>query len=231
MSPARPQSDAHPDLSDTTGTLLLAGGAVGLVVGFGAARLWASGLAGAFAGEAPTAYWTLARATGVTAYALVWLAVVLGLAMTSRAARLWPGGPLAFDMHGHAAFLGLGFALLHPLALLGDRYIGYTVWQLAVPFAGGQYRPFWVGLGQVAFYLLLPVVASFYARRRLGPRAWRAVHGLAFLLFALVLGHAVFAGTDAGAVWARGLYWGTGASALFLTVYRFLVTAGARRGR
>jgi hypothetical protein len=57
------------------------------------------------------------------------------------------------------------------------------------------------------------------------------VHGLAFLVFVLVLAHAALAGTDVGAGWARALYWGSGASVLFLTVYRVLAARVPPAGR
>jgi hypothetical protein len=60
---------------------------------------------------------------------------VLGLSITNRLARLWPGGPAAADLHEHASLLGLAFGLLHALVLLGDAYIGYTLPQLLIPFA------------------------------------------------------------------------------------------------
>ena len=129
-------------------------------------------------------------------FALLWASVVLGVAITGKLARVWPGGPLAFDLHQYFSILGIGFAVLHVGTLLGDSYIGYTLGQLLLPFGAGDYEPFWVGLGQLAAYLLIPVTISFYARKALGPRGWHTIHGLSYGLFGLTLLHGLFSGTD-----------------------------------
>jgi hypothetical protein len=53
--------------------------------------------------------------------------VAFGLIMTNRMARVWPGGPTAFDLHQFTSLLGLAFAVFRGLILLGDQYIKYTV--------------------------------------------------------------------------------------------------------
>jgi hypothetical protein len=60
---------------------------------------------------------------------------------------------------------GLALTLLHAAVLLGDEYLNYTATQLLLPFGSTPYRPLWVGLGQAAFYVLIPVTASFYTPR------------------------------------------------------------------
>jgi predicted ferric reductase len=161
---------------------------------------------------------------------LLWLSMAMGLLITNRMARIWPGGPTAFDLHQHASLMGLGFAVFHALVLLGDRYVGYTLGALAVPFGSQGYRPFAVGLGQLGLYGSAVVGLSFYARRTIGPRRWRMLHYLSFGVFALALGHGVLSGTDSASLWVRWMYWLSGASLVFLTAYRVLVTAGAPLG-
>jgi DMSO/TMAO reductase YedYZ heme-binding membrane subunit len=86
-----------------------------------------------------------------------------------------------------------------------------------------------VGLGQIGFYLLAIVGLSFYVRKRLSNRTWRLVHYLSFLTFALALLHGIFAGTDNAVPAVRVFYWVTGASLLFLLIYRVLVTKFAAK--
>ena len=74
------------------------------------------------------------------------------------------------------------------------------------------------------------VVASFYVRRRIGQRAWRALHVLTFLAFAGATAHGILAGSDSGAAWTWWMYAGSVTIVMFLFAYR-LVTALARRGR
>jgi predicted ferric reductase len=183
---------------------------------------WLPGLGASLSAPEPKAYWYLSRASALVAYALLWLSMALGLSITNKLARVWPGGPTAFDLHQHASLLGLAFALFHALILLGDRYIAYTPFQLFVPFASAAYRPLWVGLGQVAFYLLAVVGLSFYVRRRIGHKRWRLIHYLSFAVFLLGLLHGVMSGSDSASPWTRGLYWTSLASLAFLTFYRVL---------
>lgn len=178
-------------------------------------------LVGSLSGSEPKAAWYLARAAGLIAYLLVWQATVLGLLITNRFARFWPGGPVAFEVHQHASLLGTGFTLFHALVLLGDRYIGYQLWQIALPWAG-DYRPLWVGLGQIGFYLMLLVGFSFYVKSRIGLRVWRAIHWLSFGVFGLALLHGLLSGSDSSVAGVQALYWLSGGSVLFLTIYRTL---------
>lgn len=166
--------------------------------------------------------WYLSRASAFASYVLVWWSMILGLSITSKAAKAWPGGPAATDLHEHASLLGLAFGIIHALVLLGDQYIGYSLAQILVPFAG-SYMPLWVGIGQIAIYLMILVTGSFYVRKQIGAKTWRAIHFLSFLLFGLALGHGIFSGTDSGTLWASWMYYGTGASVLFMTLYRILV--------
>jgi predicted ferric reductase len=183
------------------------------------------GLSDSFLGSAPKAYWYLSRASALVAFCLLWFAMALGLGITNKLARLWPGGLTAFELHQAASLLGLDLALFHGLILLGDRYMNFSLGQVLVPFATASYRPLWTGLGQIGFYLFAIVSLSFYLRRFIGQKAWRTLHYLSFVVFALALTHGLLSGTDSGAPFVRGLYLASGASLLFLTVYRVLVSA------
>ena len=164
--------------------------------------------------------WYLSRASAFVAYVLLWWSMILGLSITNRLARAWPGGPAAADLHEHASLLGLGFALLHALVLLADNYIGYTLPQILIPFASASYLPLWVGLGQIGLYVMALVTVSFYVRRWIGARTWRALHYLSFAVFVLAALHGLFAGTDSSTIWAFWMYLGTGASVVAMTIYR-----------
>lgn len=172
--------------------------------------------------------WHLSRASAFVAYVLLWWSMILGLSITNRLARLWPGGPAATDLHEHASLLGLGFGVLHALVLLGDSYIGYTLPQILLPF-GGSYQTLWVGLGQIGLYLMALVAFSFYFRRWIGARAWRTIHFLSFVVFVLALLHGLFSGTDSSLPWAIWMYVSTGASVLAMTVYRIVARHGATK--
>jgi predicted ferric reductase len=183
---------------------------------------WAPGLSASLLGPEPKAYWYLSRASGLVAFALVWLSMVWGLLITSRVARRWPGVVSASDVHQHVSLLGLGFGLFHALILLGDRYTNYSLAQLLVPFTAAAHKPLWVGLGQVGFYLLGIVALSFYLRRWIRHRGWRALHFLSFGVYLMALVHGVMSGTDSSAPWVQAMYWISAGSLLFLATYRVL---------
>jgi len=194
----------------------------------GALLVLQSGLAGlsqSLLGPQPKAFWELARSSGIVAYLLMWMSVAFGLIITNRIARVWPGGPTAFDLHQFASLLGLTLALFHGLILMGDQYINYSLLQILIPFASVNYQPFWVGLGQIAFYILIPVTFSFYIRRSIGTGTWRLIHGASFLAFSLITVHGLLAGSDTTNFAVLGMYALTGLSVIFLTIYRMMTVA------
>jgi predicted ferric reductase len=210
--------------------LMLLAIAAGVFAAVVALPHWLPGLSASLLGPEPKVYWYLSRSSAVVAYLLLWVSMATGLAISNRLARIWPGGPIAFDLHQHTSLLGLGFALFHALILMGDHYINYSLAQALVPFASAGYRPLWVGLGQIGWYVLVIVSLTFYVRRKIGHRLWRLIHFLSYAMFALALIHGLMSGTDSPSMWARGIYWASAASLLFLTVYRILSTFLDRKG-
>ncbi len=212
--------DSIQAISFPTLMILLAASAAGAAAAVILLPAALPGLAGSLLGPEPKAYWYLARSSAWVAYLLLWFSMVLGILITSKAARLWPGGPAAYDIHQFVSLLAIAFALFHGLILTGDQYIGFSVVQVFIPFSNPAYRPFWVGLGQIGFYALALVGLSFYVRRTISPRNWRLLHYLGYLAFLFVLIHGIASGTDSGQSWAIATYWLTGGSVFFLTAYR-----------
>jgi predicted ferric reductase len=191
---------------------------------------WLPNLSASILGPDPKVFWYLSRGSAILALGLLWFSMAWGLLITNQLARLWPGGPAAFDLHQYSSVLGLGFSLFHALILLGDRYIGYSLAQIALPFASLSYRPLWVGLGQLGFYLSALLVGSFYVRRRIGQRSWRLIHYASFLMFILACAHGIASGTDSQATWVVSLNWFYAASLIFLLIYRILAGRGKASG-
>jgi predicted ferric reductase len=189
---------------------------------------WLPNMAVSLMGSDPKGFWYLARGSAFVGFLLLWFSMALGLSMTNKMARIWPGGPTVFAVHEFTSLLGLGFALFHGLILLGDHYIGYTLSQILVPFASQNYLPTWVGIGQVGFYFWGIIGFSFYLRKPLGRTTWRLVHYVSFITFGMALIHGLTSGTDSGTAWAQGIYWFTGGSLLFLLIYRVLVSLPVR---
>jgi sulfoxide reductase heme-binding subunit YedZ len=93
------------------------------------------------------------------------------------------------------------------------------------------YRPAAVALGVLAGELMLLVYASFSLRKRIGMKAWRALHRLTYAVFAGGTLHGLAAGTDSTRPWALGLYLGAVGAVALASAWRFLtvVPKGATR--
>ncbi len=185
---------------------------------------WAPALTQTLMGTDPKAYWYLSRGSAFVALGLLWISMMLGLLITDKLARSWPGAPAAFSIHEYVSLLGLVFACFHALILLGDHFINYRLAQILVPFGSVNYHPIWVGIGQIGFYAWAFISATFYVRQKIGPKAWRFIHYGSFFNFAVAMMHGLAAGTDHATVWAQTIYWTMGVSTLFLTVYRIVAS-------
>jgi predicted ferric reductase len=181
-----------------------------------------SHLAASLVGTSPKAYWYMSRGSAFVALGLLWISMMLGLLITDKIARSWPGAPVAFAIHEFVSLLGLMFAVFHALILLGDHYINYQLAQILMPFGSVNYHPIWVGLGQIGLYLWATISASFYIRHLIGRKAWKFIHYASFLNFMIAVMHGLASGTDSTLPLAQALYWLLGGSILFLTVYRIL---------
>ncbi len=220
--------DEGPAISLPRLTLFLLAILAGSMVATMFLPAWIPGLAASAVGDQPTIFWMLSRGTAIVGFGLLWMSVAMGLLITNRLAKAWPGGPAAFDLHQYLSILGLAFALLHGTLLLGDRYMNFSLLQVVVPFATQSYRPIWVGIGQTSFYLWVILVLSFYVRRQMGNSAWRLIHYASFLSFLMAMAHGIASGTNSKEIWVQGMYWAAGGSLLFLTIYRVLVTSSQK---
>ncbi len=206
---------------------LLLAGLLALLVG-GFVALFAAGpvtqlLNFIFALDSVQAMWYLTRAAGLIAYLLLWLSTLWGLVVASKIFDPVLHRAFTFDIHEFLSLFAIGFAVLHVVVLLGDKYLPFSLAQILIPFAA-PYRPFWVGLGVIAFYLTLLVTVTFYLRTRIGQKTFRSLHVLSFLAYAGVTLHALFAGTDSVLWSAQLIYAGSALVIVFFTVYWYLMT-------
>jgi predicted ferric reductase len=175
-----------------------------------------------------SAYWYLSRAAGLVGYFLLWAATAWGLIVSTKVAKGLVAAPVATGLHEFLSLGALAFAGFHALILLGDQYIDFSLLDITFPFAA-SYRPGWVGLGQLGFYLSVALTLSFYVRKSIGPKTWRSLHYLTFLAYAMVVVHGLTSGTDASALAVQAMYLGTGATIVFLIYYRLLTIGHKRR--
>ena len=192
---------------------------------------WLPLRADSLVGKDPKAFWYLSRGSAFVSMSLLWISMALGLLITNKMARIWPGAPASFAIHEYVSLLGLAFAIFHALVLLGDNFIKFTLAQIVVPFSAVGYRPFLTGLGQVGFYVWLLVALSFYVRKQIGPKTWRFIHYISFICYGVALYHGITSGTDTAMPWAQAYYWISGASLLFLLIYRIIISTVAKPSR
>ena len=144
----------------------------------------------------PTTLWYLSRGTGVVSLVLLTAALVLGVAGSLRAR---PRVALA-GLHRNLPLLAIAFVTAHVLTTVADGYAPIGVKDAILPFLS-PYRPVWLGLGTVAFDLLLALVATSLLRARIGLRGWRAVHWLAYASWPVALMHGLGTGSDGKSGW------------------------------
>lgn len=174
--------------------------------------------------------WFITRAAGLTAYLLVWLSTVWGLAVSSKVLDGALHRTFTYDFHQFISLLSIVFLIVHIAILLIDQYQPFTVAQLLIPFIA-PYRPVWVGVGVIAFYLTLIVSATFYIRKWIGMRTFRLIHLASYLAFAGGAAHGLLSGTDSPLASVQLMYLVTTFSVIFLTAYRIIMSAQAKRQR
>jgi sulfoxide reductase heme-binding subunit YedZ len=152
----------------------------------------------------PSPLWYATRATGVVALLLLTATVVLGVAGSARfATPRWPR-MITAGLHRSMSLLAVAFVTAHVLTTVLDSYAPIGWFSAVVPFTS-PYRTFWLGLGTIAFDLLLAVVITSLLRVRLGYRSWRAVHWLGYASWPVALWHGLGTGTDSRLPWLLAL--------------------------
>lgn len=166
--------------------------------------------------------WYVTRAAGVIAYLLLWLSTVWGLAVSSKILDPLLERTFTYDFHEFLSLLAIGFVVLHIAVLLGDRYLPFSLAEILIPFVA-PYRPLWVGVGIIAFYLTLLVSVTFYIRRWIGIRTFRVIHIASFLSFFGAALHGLLSGTDSPLAAAQWMYAVTTLVVVFLTAYLVVI--------
>jgi DMSO/TMAO reductase YedYZ heme-binding membrane subunit len=170
--------------------------------------------------------WYLTRGSGAVALLLLTVSVLLGVANTTRwKTDRWPRF-IVYGLHRNVTLLALTFTVVHVLTTIVDSFAPIAVIDAFIPFLS-PYRPFWLGLGTVAFDLLLALIVTSFLRRRIGTRLWRAVHWLAYAAWPVALLHTFGTGSDARAGWMLFLGVACGLSVLAAVMWRLLAAGDA----
>ena len=155
---------------------------------------------GVLASSGPSVQWYLTRSTGAVSLVLLTVALALGVADVRRlSSPSWPRF-VVDSLHRSVSLLALAFLAVHILTSVLDSFTSISLLDAIVPFAG-SYRPFWLGLGAVAFDLMLAVIITSLLRARIGFAGWRAVHWLAYASWPVALLHGLGTGSDVKSGW------------------------------
>ena len=111
--------------------------------------------------------------------------------------------------------------VVHGLTLIGDAYLHPSLADVAVPFLSA-YKTLWTSTGIIAFWVMLALGLSYYARTRIGVQRWRKLHRFTALAWALGIVHSLGEGTDAGQSWFLAMTAIAVVPALVLLLLRWL---------
>ena len=103
-------------------------------------------------------------------------------------------------LHKNVSLLALVVLAIHILTVVVDSYAPVHLIDAFVPFISGD-RPIWLGLGALAFDLMIAVIVTSLLRDRIGLRTWRAVHWTAYASWPLAIVHGIGTGSDTKLGW------------------------------
>ncbi|WP_322922333.1 ferric reductase-like transmembrane domain-containing protein [Paenibacillus campi] len=138
--------------------------------------------------------WYTSRAAGLTAYLLLFAAVSAGLLQGSSFAK-GKRKAIVSLIHQWCGWFGLLFGMMHGLVLVFDDYIGYSIWNIVIPFTA-PYKPILTGIGTITLYMFLIIMLSSDMMKKVGKKVWRAIHFLALPTYGMALMHGMLLGTD-----------------------------------
>jgi methionine sulfoxide reductase heme-binding subunit len=155
---------------------------------------------GAIVVTSSTPLWYTTRATGLVALVLLTGSMALGLLSSVGFYR--PGWPrfVTLALHRNVSLLALAFTIVHVLTTVLDSFVSIPLPDAFIPFIS-SYRPFWLGLGAIAFDLMIALIATSLLRARMGLRGWRLVHWSAYLCWPVAVLHGLGTGTDTPVRW------------------------------
>jgi sulfoxide reductase heme-binding subunit YedZ len=163
--------------------------------------------------------WYVTRGSGTVALLLLTTSIVLGVAGSTRwRTTRWPRF-IVFGLHRNVSLLALVFTAIHVVTTIVDAFAPIGVVDAFIPFLS-PYRPFWLGLGTVAFDLLLALIVTSMLRQRIGVNAWRLVHWLAYASWPVAMLHSLGTGSDARTGWTAALAVSCGLAVVAAVVWR-----------
>ena len=170
-----------------------------------------------------TYLWILGRVTGLTAAAALAISLLTGLALRSAVLDWLATNRALRSTHEFTAILWIPMGLSHMLLLVLDSSVKTPIRlvDLVVPFRV-SYGTLAIGLGTLAFDILVLVAVTGWLRRQIHPFAWRWIHRLSYMACGMVFLHALLGGSDFSAPQVSAIAWSVAAILAVLTVARLL---------
>ena len=150
------------------------------------------------------AVWYLTRGTGAVSLLLLTATMVLGILNLVRWSPSRTPRFVVQRVHRNVSLLSVVFILIHIATAVIDGFAPIRWIDTVVPFRSA-YRPIWLGLGAVAFDLLIAIAVTSLLRAHLGARLWRAIHWTSYALWGFAVFHGLGVGSDSTQLWMIGL--------------------------
>jgi len=145
--------------------------------------------------------WYTTRGAGAVSLVLLSAVVVLGILSVLRVQTSgWPRF-LTVGLHRNLSLMTLVFLALHIVTAVVDPFTHLGWLAAVVPFSS-YYRTVWLGLGTIAFELLLAILVTSLIRGFIGQAAWRLVHWLTYASWPIAVVHGLGTGTDVWSAWS-----------------------------
>jgi hypothetical protein len=145
--------------------------------------------------EAPIA-WYISRASGIVAFILLYISIFLGLTLRVPFLRKVFLPIYSMNIHCWISVQATLFAFVHGFSLLFDKWLGFSLIEIFVPFASAKFQPGLMTLGSLAFYFMIILIVTSYGRKFMSQKIWRITHFTNLVLYGIVFVHALYLGTD-----------------------------------
>lgn len=156
------------------------------------------------AAAGPSPLWYLTRASGLVSLILLTAVMGLGIASLGRwASERWPRFATA-GLHRGLSLLAVVFLLFHIVTAELDTFAPIGWLAFVVPFVS-SYRALWLGLGTVAFDLILALVVTSLLRNHIGYKTWKALHWASYACWPIAVLHGLGTGSDPRLAWVKFL--------------------------
>lgn len=165
--------------------------------------------------------WLIARITGLTAFAVLSLSVLSGEALRTSVLDFLATNRAIRRLHDFTTPLWLPLVFAHVIALVLDKTARISAVNAVVPFLT-DYGQVPIGLGTIAFDIIMVVAITSWLRTRMNNTLWMWIHRTSYIGFAAIFFHAALSGTDFDAPLVSALAWSTAAGLAILGLSRII---------